>query len=194
MSPADSPHDIPSDEITRLLDELRLGRPGAQEELIPIIYEQLHHLARAHMAWERPDHTLQTTALVHEAYIRLLEARGSKWVDRGHFFSAASEIMRHILVDHARKRQARKRGGGVVEVELKDDLAISDQSLDRILIVQEALEALKAQDPRQAHVVVLRIFGGLGHAQIADILHVSVKTVKRDWKHAQAWLYREIFR
>ena len=182
----------PDENITELLQELKRGRSDAEAELVPLIYDELRRLARTHMAWERPDHTLQTTALVHEAYVKLIGTRGTEWADRSHFFAVAAEIMRQILVDHARARRAKKRFSGAKRVELTDALAISDESLDRILMVDGALQKLKEEDPRQAQVVVLRFFAGLDIEQVADILGVSSRTVRRDWRHAKAWLYEKI--
>jgi RNA polymerase sigma factor (TIGR02999 family) len=191
-SPPDRSPESTDDHLTEILEELRQGKSEAQAELIPLIYNELRRLARSQMAWERPNHTLQTTALVHEAYLKLFGTKGSPWRDRAHFFSVAAEIMRQILVDHARKRRAQKRGGEAKRVELTDYLAISDENLERILTVHEILDRLKAQDSRQAQVVVLRFFGGLDYGQVAEVLGVSAKTVKRDWKHAQTWLYGEL--
>jgi len=174
-------------DVTRLLNELRANNPAIEATLFPLIYHELRQLAHSKLSRERPDHTLQTTALVHEAFLKLSLGRENHWVSRAHFFAVASEAMKQILVDYARRRMAAKRSG--VKVELTDSLAVSDQALERVLAVNEALERLSAIDPRQAKVVVLRFFGGLDYAEIGDALEVSERTVKRDWKHAQAWLY-----
>ena len=180
------------DEITRLLDELRQGCAQAEAKLIPLVYDELRRLARIQMASERFDHTLQATALVHEAYIKLVASKRIEWTDRAHFFAVAAEMMRQILVDHARKRAAQKRGSAGVKVVLEDGMAISDADLERILCVDEALRRLKSIDARQAQVVVLRFFAGLDYAEIAETLGIAERMAKRDWKHAQAWLYGEV--
>jgi RNA polymerase sigma factor (TIGR02999 family) len=180
---------VPQEEITRLLWALRQGEKDAEAKLMPLVYGELRRLAKLHMARERPDHTLQSTALVHEAYIRLT-GQPIDWQGRAHFFALASAVMRRILVDYARTRCAEKRGSGSTTVLLEDSIALSsDQSCDDLLAVHEALSKLEEIDGRQAHVVELRFFTGLDLNEIAELLGVSTRTVKRDWESARAWLY-----
>lgn len=192
MPGPDLEDDSRDENITELLRELSGCNADAEAQLIPLIYDELRRMAHAQMSRERPDHTLQTTALVHEAYLKLTGGKEIEFTDRGHFFAVASQVMRQILVDYARKRRSMKRGGESRRVELRDSLFMSDESLEQVLIVHQALNRLKSEDPRQAQVVVLRFFGGLDNAQVAEVLGVSEKTVVRDWKHAQAWLFGEI--
>jgi len=176
-------------EITRLLADLRRGDRGAEELLIPLIYTELRRIARAHLRQERPDHTLQTTALVHEAYLKLLRRPTVEWQDRAHFFGVAARVMRRILIDHARSRHAAKRGGLSVRVPLDDNIADVDTTWDQLIGLHRALDALAEHDPRRSRVVELRFFGGLDLEGTAEVLGVSSRTVKRDWDFAQAWLY-----
>ncbi len=182
-----------SHEVTRLLHELQAGREGASDELAAVVYRELHDLAVHFMRQERRDHTLQPTALVHEAYMRLMGNQSGTWQNRSHFFGIASQAMRRILVDHARRRQAGKRAGGE-RVTLDDALAaVPEASVSVDLVaLDEALSKLGALDPRQARVVELRFFGGLDVEQTAEALGISVSTVKRDWTFARAFLQREL--
>jgi RNA polymerase sigma-70 factor (ECF subfamily) len=180
-----------SHDVTRLLHDLQSGREGASDELAAVVYRELHDLAVHFMRQERGDHTLQPTALVHEAYMRLMGHQSGTWQNRSHFFGIAAQAMRRILVDHARRRQAAKRAGGE-RVTLDDALAaVPDASVD-LVALDEALSKLGALDARQARVVELRFFGGLDVEQTAEALGISVSTVKRDWTFARAFLQREL--
>jgi RNA polymerase sigma factor (TIGR02999 family) len=177
-----------SERITGLLNDLGRGETGAHAEIVPLIYPELRKMAARYLRRERQDHTLQPTALVHEAYLRMLGQRNHDWQNRAHFFAVAAELMRQILVDHARKRQAAKRGGGAFQVELSEALIATDSAADQVLEIDEAIRKLSQLDPRQAEVVVMCVFGGLTEEEIASVLKVSGRTVKRDWSMAKAWL------
>ncbi|MEZ5356435.1 MAG: sigma-70 family RNA polymerase sigma factor [Bryobacteraceae bacterium] len=179
-------------EITRLLREAAHGDAASEARLLAEIYPELLRLARRQMGRERQGHTLQPSALVNEAYLRLTGRETVDWKNRSQFFAAASKVMRRVLVDHAREKNAAKRSGVRVQVELSEDLAISEDRLDEILQVDEALDRLAGIDDRQSKIVELRFFGGLTEVEIADLLDVSVRTVKRDWSMARAWLHGEI--
>ncbi|MEZ4586642.1 MAG: sigma-70 family RNA polymerase sigma factor [Gemmatimonadales bacterium] len=178
--------------VTRLLGDLQAGDESAAERLVPLIYSELHGIAERQMRNEREGHTLQPTALVHEAFLKLVDQRAG-WQNRAQFFGVAAQVMRRILVDHARRRRAQKRGGGEVQVTL-DDVAAdvgSPASLDLVLL-DDALNKLAALDARQAKVVELRFFAGLSVEEAAEALGTSPATVKRDWQFAKAWLKREL--
>jgi RNA polymerase sigma factor (TIGR02999 family) len=178
--------------ITALLAQLSEGKRDVEAELIPQVYAELRRLAAAYMRRERGNHTLQPSALVNEAYLRLVQQADVQWQNRAHFFATASHLMRHILVDHARARQAGKRGGVQHQVTFEDAvLRVPEQSID-ILALHEALERLATFDTRQAKVVELHFFGGLSFEEIALILHMSDRTAKRDWSMARAWLKQEL--
>ena len=179
-------------EITRLLSEWRAGDQAALEKLVPLVYQELHRLATGYLRRERPDHTLQATALVHEAYLRLVGQENAPWQTRAHFFAAAAQVMRHILVDHARGRRRAKRGQGQAAVPLEEAAVFSDSRADELLAVNDALISLTAQDPRKGRVFELRYFGGMSVDEAAEALKVSPATVARDWRMAKAWLSREI--
>jgi len=179
-------------EITQLLRAWSEGREEARERLMPIVYDELHRLARVHMGRERPGHTLQTTALVHEAYLRLIDASVENWNGRVHFFAVCAQMMRRILVDWARSRQSLKRGGNLRPVELDDALVVSPQPEVDLVGLDDALRALETVDPRKCRVVELRFFGGLSVEETATVLAVSVETVMRDWRLARSWLRREL--
>jgi len=180
------------EQITEFLRQWSDGDQTALEKLAPLVYGELHRLARRHMAREKHGLTLQTSALVNEAYVRLIDAKGVKWRDRAHFFGISSRLMRQILVDFARDRKSLKRGGDVVKVTLTGiELQDESRSTD-LLALDEALSALSQLDPRQSQVVELRFFGGLSLEETAEVLDVSVGTVRRDWRLARAWLYREL--
>jgi RNA polymerase sigma factor (TIGR02999 family) len=181
-----------SGEITRLLVELRQGRPGAEAELLPLVYEHLHRLAAHYMRRERPDHTLQTTALLNEAYLRLVSQEKTDWQDRAHFFRIAARLMREILVDHARGRQAGKRGGLVEKLPLDEARDFSPAKAREVVELDEALRSLEQLDPQQGRIVELRFFGGLTVEETAEVLGISPRTVKRDWNVARAWLHGEL--
>lgn len=178
--------------VTRLLARWRDGDQSAYEELIPLVYDEMRRLARGRLGRERSDHTLQPTALVHEAYVKLLGRDHPRWRDRAHFFAVASLVMRRVLIDHARGRHRQRRGGGAVRVELDAArLGVDVPSVDMIALGQ-ALGRLELDDPRKAQVVQLRFFGGLTLEEVADVLEVSPVTVVRDWRLARAWLLREL--
>jgi RNA polymerase sigma factor (TIGR02999 family) len=179
-------------EITRLLLAWGNGDQAALENLIPMIYEELRRLARRHMRGERANHTLQTTALVHEAYVRMIDSSQTQWQDRSHFFAVASQLMRRILVDFARGRKNLKRGGGAIQVTLSEALGIPQERGADLVALDGALNALAQLDPRQSRVVELRFFGGLSVEETAEALKVSTETVKRDWRLAKVWLLREL--
>jgi RNA polymerase sigma-70 factor (ECF subfamily) len=179
-------------EVTRLLVQLRSGNPEAEAELIPLVYERLHRLAARYMRGERPDHTLQATALVNEAYLRLVPQEGRGWEDRVHFFAVASRLMRQILVEHARGRQAGKRGGRAAKLPLDEALEVSPSRSRDLIQLDNALKSLGRLDPQQARVVELRFFGGLTVEETAEVLGISPRTVKRDWRVARLWLHHEM--
>lgn len=179
-------------QLTQLLIRWSEGDKTALDELFPHVYEDLRILARRRMKRERADHTLQTTALVNDAYLRLIDQRRVHWQNRAHFFAVAARIMRRILVDHARRRTSGKRGGSVIKVPL-DEATVAMQGRDtRLIALNEALNALAEIDPRRAQVVELRHFGGLTNKEIAEVLKIHPNTVVRAWNMAQAWLYKEL--
>lgn len=182
-----------SGEVTRLLGELRDGGAGVEAKLIPLVYDRLHRLAASYMRGERPDHTLQATGLVNEAYLRLVSQRDTDWRDRAHFFGIAARLMRQILVEHARARHAVKRGGNCqTPLRLDQDLEISSVRTRELIQLDDALGCLERIDRQQARVVELRFFGGLSVEETAEVLGVSPRTVKRDWAVARAWLHGEL--
>lgn len=182
----------PSLEITRLLKAWSEGDQEALERLTPLVYRELHHLAHRYMLREREGRTLQTTALVNEAYLRLVDAAGVRWEHRTHFFAVSARIMRRILVDAARERAAAKRGGSSPRVDLDEVPDLSARRGREIIALEDALEALAKVDTRKAEVIVLRFYGGLSVEETAEFLKVSPQTVMRDWKLARAWLLREL--
>jgi len=179
-------------EITRLLVDWRGGDQAALEQLIPLVHDELRRLARRHMAHERVGHTLQATALVNEAFVRLIDVRQVKWQDRAHFFAMSSRLMRRILVDFARSKGYQKRGGGAQKVSFDEALIVTREPGQDLVALDDALGALAAFDARKAQVVEMRFFGGLSVEETAEALSVSVDTVMRDWKLAKAWLLREL--
>ena len=179
-------------DVTRFLVDLRSGRPEAASQLIPLVYGELHRLARNQMRHERSDHTLQATALVHEAYLRLVNQRERTWQNRAHFIGVAAQVMRRILVDYARARRTTKREGLLQRVPLEEPLLFTEEQSDELVALNEAIERLTQIDARQSRVVELRFFGGLTVDETAEALGMSSKTVKRDWSVARAWLYREV--
>ena len=181
-------------DVTRLLHQLRRGNAQAADQLVPLIYDELRRLASACMRRERPGHTLQATALVHEAYLKLLGQREVEWHDRAHFFAVAATLMRRVLLDHARKRHTAKRGCAPHKATLEDSLLVSDEHLDDVLAMDECLTRLAAIDPQQARLVELRFFAGLNVEEVAEIMSISTATVKREWASAKAWLSREMTR
>ena len=181
-----------SGQITELLQSWRQGDRSAIEKLLPLVYDELHRLAQRYMADERPEHTLQTTELVNEAYLRLVDSAHTTWENRTHFFGVCAQVMRHILVDWARSRQALKRGGDARALDLDEALAVAKQPGTDLVAIDDALVALTAVDPRKGQVVELRFFGGLSVKETAEVLKVSPETVHRDWKLAKIWLRREL--
>jgi RNA polymerase sigma factor (TIGR02999 family) len=183
----------PSGDVTRLLERLSRGEAGAADELLSLIYGELHDLASGFMAGQRPGDTLQPTALVHEAYLRLLPGDRPHWRDREHFLALAAKAMRSVLVDHARRRGAQKRGDGATRLPVEDALllAFEERAID-LLALEEALERLSARSERAARVVELRFFGGLDAEEIARSLGVTPRTVERDWQAARTWLHQEL--
>jgi RNA polymerase sigma factor (TIGR02999 family) len=179
-------------DITRLLVAGNNGDEAALAELTPLVYEELHRLARRYMGRERPGHTLQTSALVNEAYLRLIDWKNAQWQDRAHFFAVSAQLMRRILVDFARSKAYAKRGGGALHLDLDVVGVFSPDRDTDIVALDEALTALAALSPRQGQVVELRFFGGLSLEETADVLKVSVGTVRRDWSLARAWLHRAV--
>jgi len=179
-------------EITHLLRAWSDGQQDAHVRLMPLVYEELHRLSRAYMVRERADHTLQTTALVHEAYLRLIDASSASFQDRAHFFGMCALLMRRILVDSARSRATFKRGGDWRPVQLEDALVVSPGSEIDLVGLDDALKSLEVVDPRKSRVVELRFFGGLSVEETAAVLKVSAETVMRDWKLAKNWLRREL--
>ena len=180
-------------DVTRILSELESGDPSAAEQLLPIVYNELRKLAAAKLAQEKPGQTLQATALVHEAYIRLVDVEQARhWDSRGHFFSAAAEAMRRILVEHARAKGRQKRGGGMERVDLDSECAIAESPRLDLLALDEALTKLAADEPVKAELVTLRFFGGLSMPEAAHVLGVSLATAERHWTFAKSWLYAEL--
>src|SRR6266705_3586192 len=178
--------------VTQLLEHWSQGDDAALAELTPLVYEELRRLAHHHMGGERPDHTLQTTALVNEAYLRLADQTNPSWQSRAHFFAVAARAMRQILVSYAKSYRAQKRGGGAIKVELDEAALASPEQSKEIVDLHEALERLGTLDSRKARVVELKYFGGLNHGEIAEVMKISTVTVRRDWVFAKAWLYTEL--
>jgi RNA polymerase sigma-70 factor (ECF subfamily) len=183
---------VSPDRVTQLLQQWSHGDDSALAELTPLVYEELRRLAHHYMKGERPDHTLQTTALVNEAYLRLADQTASNWQSRAHFFAVAARAMRQILVSYARSNRAQKRGGGVARIELDESAILSPEQSKEIVDLHEALERLGTLDSRKARVVELKYFGGLNYDEIAEVMKVSTVTVRRDWVFAKAWLYDEL--
>jgi RNA polymerase sigma factor (TIGR02999 family) len=182
----------PSHEVTQLLLDWSEGNEAALAKLMPIVYKELRRLAHQYLNRERDDHSLQTTDLVHEAYLRLVDQRRARWQNRSHFFGVSAQLMRRILVDHARRHKRVKRGGGAPVGLLEEAAVVSSQSDVDLLALDEALSRLAVMDPRKARIVELRFFGGLEVSETAVFLDVSEITVMRDWKMAKAWLHREL--
>lgn len=179
-------------EITELLAQVRDGNSAAQSHLATLVYDELHRIASRYMRMERPDHSLQATALVDDVYVHLVKREDRSWQNRSHFFAVAAQIMRRILIDHARSRNATKRGGGRVVVNLDDVVVISDQKCEELMAVDEALSHLAEWDPRLSRIVEMRFFAGLTEEEIAEVLGISPRTVKRNWRVAKAWLHGEL--
>lgn len=179
-------------EVTQLLVAWRNGDQDARDELIPLVYQELHRLAHQYMSRERPGHTLQTSALVNEAFLRLADQRDVQWQNRAHFIGIAGQMMRRILVDYARNRRYAKRGGGACQVSLDEELIVSEERSAEVVALDDALRSLAALDQRKSQLVELRFFGGLSIEETAEVLGVSPGTVMRDWTLAKAWLRREM--
>jgi RNA polymerase sigma factor (TIGR02999 family) len=179
-------------EVTRLLKDWSTGDSAALDQLMPIMYAELRAIAARYLRRERQDHTLQPTALVNEAYLRLIDQKHVNWQNRAHFVGVAAQMMRRILVDHAKSHNRAKRGGGALRVTLDEEVAISEERADDLVLLDEALTALEAFDARKSRVVEMKYFGGLSVEETAEVLKVSVITVARDWKLAKAWLYTTI--
>jgi len=179
-------------EVTQLLVDWRNGNQAALDQLMPLVYDELRRLAKRYMNRENPGHTLQTTALVNEAYLRLIDQGNVEWQNRAHFFAIAAQIMRHLLVDHARSQHFAKRGGGAHQVSLDEALVVTEGREADLLALDEALDRLAAFDRRKSQIVELRYFGGLSTEETAEVLGVSEITIKREWLKAKAWLYREL--
>ena len=186
---------IPSQhEVTRLLIRLTDGDDGALGDLLPLVYGELRRLAAGYLRHERAGHTLQPTALVHEAYLRLVDQSQVRWQNRAHFLGVAAQMMRRILVDHARGQQAEKRGGDFQKLSLDENIDVSGERASDLVALDEALERLAELDPQKSRVVELRFFGGLSVEETAEVLGVSAPTVKRQWRMAKAWLYGQVSR
>lgn len=181
-------------DVTRILSAIEMGDEKATDELLPLVYEELRKLADQKLSHEPPGQTLQATALVHEAYLRLIKGVGQDWNSRGHFFKAAAEAMRRILVENARKKQCLKRGGKRSRSVLKEAAITTDEHDIDLLALDEALGKLEVDDPEKAHLVKLRYFAGFSISQAAQILNISTATANRHWSYARSWLFREIGR
>lgn len=183
----------PPNEVTQLLRKWSQGDQAAPEKLMPLVYAELRRMAHRYMAIQNPGHTLQTTALIHEAYLRLVNQTEKKqWENRSHFFAVAAQAMRHILVDYARSKQAGKHGGGAKELSLDEALTVSQERAAELVALDDALAELARIDQRKSQIVELRFFGGLSVEETAEVLKVSPITVMRDWSLAKAWLHREL--
>jgi len=178
--------------VTELLAQWSRGDDAALAELTPLVYDELRRVAHHHLSRQRPGHTLQTTALVNEAYLRLADQTNPRWQNRAHFFAVAARAMRQILVSYARNQQAQKRGGGALKVELDEAAIVSPQQSQEIVDLHEALERLATLDSRKAQVVELKYFGGLNYDEMAEVLKISRITARRDWEFAKVWLYTEL--
>lgn len=187
-----APSTLPQQQVTQLLGQWRKGDAQALEKLIPLVQPELQRLAHHYMSRERPGHTLQTTALLNDAYLELSDKTHPQWQNRAHFFAVAAQLMRRIMVDHARQRQAQKRGGGAFKITLDDSLVSAEMRSAELLALDEAMEKLAAFDKRKADVVEMRYFGGLTMEEIAEVLKIHVNTVTRDWRAARAWLFAEL--
>jgi RNA polymerase sigma factor (TIGR02999 family) len=192
LSPEELNHETSAHEVTELLRAWSEGDQASLEKLMPLVYQELHRLARRYMGGEQAGHTLQTTALVHEAYLRLVGAAPKTWQNRVHFFAVSAQVMRHILVDFARARRNLKRGGDEKRISLDETLVIAEKQHPDLVALDDALTSLASVDQRKSRVVELRFFGGLSVEETAEVLKVSPDTVMRDWRLAKLWLLREI--
>jgi len=179
-------------EITELLEQWSGGNQAALDQLYPLVYEELRRLARSYMRREPKGHTLQTTALINEAYVRLVDQHSVRWQNRSHFFAISAQIMRRILVVHARQHLQAKRGGGAKRISLDEVMIVAKERSEEVLMLDEALANLARLDPRRSQVVELRYFAGLNNSEIASVLQISENTVMRDWNLARAWLYQQL--
>jgi len=177
-------------EVTQLLADWGKGDRSALDKLLPLVHSELRRIAQRQMSQERPGHTLQATALVNEAYLKLAGQQGFDWQNRAHFFAVCAQVMRHILIDHARAHARDKRGGGAVKVSLNDALVVADDQAGHFIALDEALRVLERLDPQKGKIVELRYFGGLSVDEAAEVMNISPRTVRREWQRAKAWLYR----
>jgi RNA polymerase sigma factor (TIGR02999 family) len=180
------------ERVTQLLLQISGGNRAAADELTPLVYQELKRIAGGQLRSERPGHTLQATALVHEAYLKLVDQRNVSWQNRAHFLGVAAQVMRRILLDYAKSRNRVKRGGEVHKTSLDEALVVSEDRASDLVVIDQALQRLEALDPRQAKVVELRFFGGLSVEETAEAMGISAPTVKREWAMARAWLHREL--
>jgi RNA polymerase sigma-70 factor (ECF subfamily) len=179
-------------EVTQLLIDWSNGDKAALDKLMPVVYSELRRLASHYMRQERSGHTLQSTALVNEAYVRLAECQGTRWQDRAHFFAVAAQVMRHVLIDHARRYKYVKRGAGAVKVSLDEAAVLTQERAGDLIALDEALKSLEQIDPRKSRVVEMRFFGGLSIDETAEVMKLSSMTIQREWRWAKAYLYREV--
>jgi RNA polymerase sigma factor (TIGR02999 family) len=177
-------------EVTQLLAAWGKGDRSALDQLLPLVHLELRRIAQRQMSQERPGHTLQATALVNEAYLKLAGQQGFDWQNRAHFFAVCAQVMRHILIDHARAHARDKRGGGAVKVSLNDALVVAEDQAGHFIALDEALRVLERLDPQKGKIVELRYFGGLSVDEAAEVMNISPRTVRREWQRAKAWLYR----
>jgi RNA polymerase sigma factor (TIGR02999 family) len=185
--PTMSPH-----EVTELLADWAKGDKSALEKLFPLVYDELRRIAGRQMSQERAGHTLEATALVNEAYLKLAGQQGFEWHNRAHFFAVCAQVMRHVLIDHARAHTRDKRGGGAIKVSLSEAAVMADEQAEHFIALDAALSALEHVDPQKQKIVELRYFGGLSIEETAEVLDISPRTVRREWQRAKAWLYRMI--
>ena len=183
---------VASEQITQLLVDWSKGDEFALEQLMPLVYEELRRMARRYMRRQPSEHTFQTTELIHEAYLKLAKQEEPNWQNRAHFFGAAAQAMRHILVDYARSKNSKKRGGLAEKITLTDNLVAAENRSEEIVALDDALKQLAVLDERKSRVVEMKFFGGLNIEEIAEVLKLSPETVKRDWKFARTWLLREL--
>jgi len=179
-------------EVTQLLADWGRGDRSALEKLLPLVHAELRRIAQRQMSHERPGHTLQATALVNEAYLKLAGQQEFEWQNRAHFFAVAAQVMRHILIDHARAHARDKRGGGAIQVSLNEAAMLAEDQAEHFVALDEALRTLEQIDPQKGRIVELRYFGGLSIEETAEVLNISPRTVRREWQRARAWLYRMI--
>jgi RNA polymerase sigma factor (TIGR02999 family) len=184
--------EVKTDGLTQLLINWRNGDKAALDQLMPLVYDELRRLARRYMGKERRDHTLETSALINEAYLRLVDQEEANWQNRAHFFAVASQVMRHILIDHARSYQYEKRGAGAQKVQLDEAIVFTDERAAELVALDDALTCLASVDQRKSRIIELRFFGGLNIEETAEVMDLSPTTVQREWRAAKAWLRRFI--